>query len=352
MESKNKQALYVFNPWRRYFARMFDIFLYSNLWLIFITLVFKVNINTRSAGLNFIDSIIPILIMVLAEPLLLSKFGTTVGKAIFGLKITTSNGEYFTYHNAITRTLNVVVEGMGYYIPIYSLFKLYKSYTTCDNAEVSKWDLTWEDGINYEIKDIKAYRIFVLIISYILIFAITTLVMLTTILPPNKGEVTIAEFSENYNYYLKNFDIDYGFILDENGKWIEKSFSTNGVNIFGYTELPNFVFKEKDGYINSISFEVSKENEEYIALYGIIDNMIISSLSFSKESFFERLDETESDLIVAGAYEGYDFVNNGIKYHCKTEYSGYIESFGMNVLWADDEAQNQHYKLEFLLEKE
>lgn len=61
----------VFYPWRRYLARVFDIFMYNVLWTAFLAFAFHVNLANRSNLENFFDSFVAIAIMLVLEPLIL-----------------------------------------------------------------------------------------------------------------------------------------------------------------------------------------------------------------------------------------------------------------------------------------
>ncbi len=82
------------------------------------------------------------------------KFKTTIGKAIFGLRIETTEGISISYKSGFERTWILIGKGLGYNIPIYNLVRLWKSYKLCSDKEVQSWN----DDISYTIKDAKWYR--------------------------------------------------------------------------------------------------------------------------------------------------------------------------------------------------
>ena len=57
---KGDELPQVFHPWRRYLARMFDIFLYRVLWSAFLAFAFHVNLAARSNWGNILDSFVAI----------------------------------------------------------------------------------------------------------------------------------------------------------------------------------------------------------------------------------------------------------------------------------------------------
>lgn len=79
-------------PWRRYFARMLDLSIYGLFWTALMTLVLHVNLLDRAPILEWIDSLAALLMMLFLEPLWLRLWGTTPGKALFGLRIEREDG--------------------------------------------------------------------------------------------------------------------------------------------------------------------------------------------------------------------------------------------------------------------
>lgn len=118
------------STWRRFFARSFDLSLCSLPWSLLL-LAFGVNITDQSIGGDLLALVVSVVLMLLLEPLLLSRFGTTPGKAILGLSVTALDGGRLTYHEAYQRTLLVLIRGMGLRIPIYTWVRNYKSYVAC-----------------------------------------------------------------------------------------------------------------------------------------------------------------------------------------------------------------------------
>lgn len=118
-------------PWRRYFARAFDYVLYSTLINSFL---FRQTLN------DFLSYLLPLIAMVLLEPLLLHLFATTPGKAIFGIRVTDMEGGKLRYGDALERSWLVLWEGEGLRIPLVTYYFLYRSYTKAENGEALPWE--------------------------------------------------------------------------------------------------------------------------------------------------------------------------------------------------------------------
>ncbi|MDW7668026.1 MAG: RDD family protein [Bacillota bacterium] len=166
--TKRNEINHPFHPWRRYFARVFDMALYNMTWLSFLVFIFHVNLIGRSSILNLLDSYIAIGMMLFLEPLWLHFFRTTPGKAIFGIRIEDFNGKKLTYRHGFDRTFGVIASGLGFNIPIYNFIRLWKSYNLCIDKKIQPWN----ESTSYIIKDTKLYRTFLYLVIYIAIFAI------------------------------------------------------------------------------------------------------------------------------------------------------------------------------------
>ncbi|MBE6034475.1 MAG: RDD family protein [Clostridiales bacterium] len=160
-------------PWRRFFARMLDLSLYSLIWHAFTALVLNRNIE-NNFFISLINSFVMIGIMLLLEPILLSKCGTTLGKLVFGLIVRDLNGRKLTYKQGWHRTFGIFRKGMGYNIPLYDLLIMANCYDKCKTQKL----LPWEKNILYTIKDRKFNRIIVCIAIFILIYGMNALIIL------------------------------------------------------------------------------------------------------------------------------------------------------------------------------
>ena len=144
--------------------------------------------------------------MLIIEPVLLSTWGTTLGKWVFGLIIRDLNGKKLTFGQAFQRTYGVFSVGMGYNIPIYSIVRGIKCYSASQKLE----SMTWEEGFTYRIKDKKAIRAIAYVGLTIILFALTFLILLQARMPIHRGDITAAQYYDNCNDFMSYSSIDYG----------------------------------------------------------------------------------------------------------------------------------------------
>ena len=202
---------YMDHPWRRYFARHLDLSLYGVLLSAFSLLI----LHWRPPSNVFVSLVISYLgygLMFLFEPLMLHFWGTTPGKAIFGISLRSVSGEKLSISAARRRLGNLFGNGMGYGIPIYSLYRMWKSSTNNDLGGVNDWE--WDEDSyltaagRYTFSDTRAWRCWGCVGGYVLCFALTFLVVAQFMMPPHHGAADQAEFFENYNACLKRVKSD------------------------------------------------------------------------------------------------------------------------------------------------
>lgn len=348
-EVNSDEVSHVFYPWRRFLARTFDIFMYSIIWSAFLAFIFRVNIVNRSSLGNLLDSFIEIVMMLFLEPIWLHLFGTTPGKAIFGLRIETLDGVKLSYGEGLERTWGVLGAGMGYNIPIYNIFRLWKSYTLCGENETQPWD----ESISYIIKDTKRYRGLVCIGSYAAGLFVLITMMSAQYLPPNRGDLTVAEFAENYNYYSKFLDINFGNeYLDENGKWAERDIDGTIYVEIGHAENPQYHFTIENGHVTGVSFAVEiKNNEDWLSSYD--SQMFLASIAFigaqNEMRLFSKIPKRIAEQISNNTFQNFDFTEAGIAVTCNTDYSGYTKS---SFLFPKENEEENYFSLEFSANKQ
>ncbi|TCK92911.1 RDD family protein [Natranaerovirga hydrolytica] len=348
---KGDELPQVYHPWRRYLARIFDIIMYNVLWSIFLGLTFNVNLATRSNWGNLLDTFLAIAIMLVMEPLWLRLLGNTPGKIIFGLRIEKPDGRHLSYVEGLKRTWGVIGMGMGYNIPIYNFVCLWKSYKLCSEKEVQPWD----ESVVYTLKDTKWYRGLLYIGAHVAVFAVLFTIMSAQRLPPNRGDLTVAEFVENYNYYAEFFGVDFGNeFLDENGSWTEKEINRTIHIVIGKTEKPEYHFTTENGYVTEVSFEIEIENrEDWLGSYNthIILNAIAFAGAQNEMGLFSKIPHRIEEQIRHHTFKDFHFEEAGITFVSDTEYSGY-EEWGFDFLVPKGDANENYFKLDFSMSKQ
>lgn len=335
--------------WPRFLARMLDWALYTTVLDVFRVFVLDVNLLNQNNGEDLLMAIMGIVLTFAIEPVLLSTWGTTVGKWIFGLRVTDNMGNKLCYQDALSRTFSVFWHGEGFDIPIYHLYRNWKSYEACENGET----LDWEWDSNLVQKDDKIWRFWAFAgVWLLLVFGVTPITVKITALPENSGDITVAEFCENYNRYAEYYDIGNGSILDENGKWVEKETGNVAVVVISYEPKPLYEFTEENGVMTGMSFSVKRAASEWIEGYSTEMMLAIMSFVQAQEgygAFSDELDEVIKQL-VENPFEDFNYEKYGISIVCDQEYSGYHYGEGAGMLISQDGVLNT-YSITFEMKK-
>jgi DNA-binding transcriptional MerR regulator len=335
-----------FTPWRRFLARTFDLMLYSLLRDFLLVMLFRTNISSQSSVENFFLTYISLGLMLLIEPLWISMFNTTPGKAIFGLKIENIDRTRLTYGEAYMRTWGVIGAGMGYNIPILGAVRLWKSYKRCSENETQPWDLP----VSYTIEDTKTYRGFVYVGANIALFAVLATLMSSQLIPPNRGDLTVAEFVENHNYYARYYGFNFGDrYLNDEGKWVQiENYGTVHVDTV-YREFPEYKFELENGKIQKISFNIKITNTDRV-LGSYDPYMFLTTLSLAGAQkdvgLFSKIPNRIASHIGSNSFNDYSLKEAGITATCDTDYSG----FGFileEIMIPDTPSENNHFSLSF-----
>ena len=252
------------HPWRRYFARAIDLTIVG-LMVSFVQFVLlHHNLVNISKGENVLCGLAGWGLLVLIEPLLLARFGTTAGKWCMGITVTRPDGERLSYGEALERTAAVWLYGAGLGISIVELVCNYRSYRRYMNGE----ELAWESGSIERFDERGTGRMVLLYAaSTALSLALTLAMGLSAALPPNRGELTVAEFAENVNFYRDFFDYGERWSLDENGEWAENQYEN--VVYFGGGDGPApFTYTVEEGTLRAVHWAYTETAE---TIYGTGD---------------------------------------------------------------------------------
>ena len=252
------------HPWRRYFARAIDLTLVGLMVSLVQYVLLHRNYTTVSRWEDIVCALIGWGLLLLLEPLLLARFGTTAGKWCMGITVTRPDGERLSYSEALNRTALVWFYGAGLGLPLVELVCIYLSYRRYTRGE----ELAWEEG-SIERFDERGTGRMVLLYAAItaLSLALTLAMGLSAALPPNRGELTVAEFAENVNFYRGFFDYGERWSLDENGEWAENQYEN--VVYFGGGDGPApFTYTVEEGTLRAVHWAYTETAE---TIYGTGD---------------------------------------------------------------------------------
>ena len=253
-------------PWRRYFARGFDFLLYG-LCINLLLVLLGVNLSGIPPLLDLIRGPLIAAVMICVEPLLLHRFGTTPGKALLGLRVTSWDGSLLTRQAALDRTANMLHNGWGWTVPFWSQFCLIRSYLYCKEEK----PLIWEEDSTQTLKEPAPWRTLVLVLSVAAIFAVTGVLVVTGYLPRHWGDLTPAQFADNFNYLAdqgeQQQDPVPSYTLDKTGSVQPEFISADYLPVYQYT-------LDEAGQITAIRMELSYQGDAIQILADIWDSPV------------------------------------------------------------------------------
>lgn len=236
------------HPWRRYFARMIDGGIYGTAFMLLFYLMFHIEDSIVS---KVCLTVLGMMVFILAESVLLSCFGTTIGKWLFGIRVLSKDGKKLTWREAAERTGMVLWRGVAFEIPLWNIYRLYKSYDAYTDGET----LVWDENCLYLIDEKKGLRYGAAVAVVVLMFIADCIFDFPSEqiykLPVHYDGLTVEEFAENYNKYLEIYGLADEERLNRNGEW---------ENV--HALRPQFQYELEGDVIKGISFEIDYTGKE------------------------------------------------------------------------------------------
>ena len=239
--------------WQRFFARYLDVTLYHAFWVTLLPLLGYNLFRNRNGGAMLVQ-VLSLLTMFFLEPLLLHIFAATPGKWLFGLRVTDGDGGKLTYEAALNRTAFVFWYGIRLDLPVLRLVRLYK----CAEDEQAGKALPWEADSEQTVCDRHGWRFAAAALLAIAVMAGAVLGVLLPIGTVHRGNLTVAQFAENYNAIQRQLGSE-GIELDASGCWkAESVFETSGgtTTYMFRDRYPQFEYETENGILTAVIYRL------------------------------------------------------------------------------------------------
>lgn len=128
------------HPWRRYFARMFDLYFFYLFFFFFLGIVFPKLFAHSDKSFDVLYAILGTAAYAVFEGFCLNVFGSSLGKRLYGIKLTRSDEDGLTLAVSFKRSFAVWARGMGIGIPIVTLVTLIVAYQNLAKDKQTSWD--------------------------------------------------------------------------------------------------------------------------------------------------------------------------------------------------------------------
>lgn len=140
------------HPWRRFWARLFDTtVIILVLYLALLSVDSPSGVPTAEDKLNGSILLGP-LVWAFVEPVFLSIWRTTPGKAMLGLTVESKNRSGLTYKEGLFRSIKVWGRGLGMNLPLVSWITLAVAFQNLANNGQTSWDR--EGGLSVGVAEI------------------------------------------------------------------------------------------------------------------------------------------------------------------------------------------------------
>jgi len=289
------------HKWRRYFARQLDSFIFNLLLLIVIfvwlatnqslpSVITNSNLSNEQIGLWIIIG--SSFFAVILEFICLSIFDTTIGKALFRLRLVSDNSEPKYWR----RSVAVCLQGMGAGIPFLSMIFMLKAAENLKKNGQTTWDR--DTGFSVEAKPLGILRGVLLTVLMLFVFVAYSIIgeagkniasnqqskqqvqVVQNTTPSTaeincigdctngQGKYTYAD-GETYSGDFKNgIREGYGTITLINGDKYSGEFKDgmpNGQVTFTSTNGDKYVGEYKDGVRNGQGTYISANGDKYVS---------------------------------------------------------------------------------------
>ena len=317
-------------PFRRFFARSLDWTLIQ--WAILAVIALSGNNGSSASGTAI--SLGAAALMLFLEPLALRLFGTTPGKALLGLSLAGPDGERLPYGEGLMRVLRMAWGGLGLCIPIFNLVQLYRSCKRAMEMEPQPWD----EGVAYTEKPFRGGYAIRYLAFAAACFAIVIGLGLRSQFPPNRGNLTVAEFAENFNRQAEYMNLEFGGELSMEGEW--KSLPDEpGVITFdpypAWPEAETFHYTVEDGRLTAVSMSGSLENvSDWYA--PPVNQMAVAVMAFvwaqEDAPFYDGPRVELLETVTGAGFEGFDISQAGTRTTLDIQERGCVDSMAQGFL--------------------
>ncbi len=319
---KRQQPRY---PRRRFFARMIDISLVSLVLNLLVYVLFRVRPSV-SGWDSFLEILLQYGGYFLSIPVVAAMvhfWGTTPGKWAFGIRLEYINGGKLPMDLALEREWDVLRYGMGWGLPVWTYWRQYKSRKEYLEEGESLWDehteiICEED---FEGKQLIAMGVLAAICIHTPFWIATE-----RMLPKYRGDVTVAQYAENYNYLMSQlgYDDSWGKMQSDGG--FDDGAIVIYINGTPTTEPDRCSYEmDADGSVAKISYDQSwtdilyltpalekSKQYAYTALATQEDTSFVDLLKFSNLMEQAGTEEngtfTYKDIEISWSMEGENYV--------------------------------------------
>jgi hypothetical protein len=158
------------HPWRRYFARIFDLYVFILIFFFFLGIAFPKLFVGSDKSLDVLYGILGSGAYAVFEGFCMNVFGGSLGKRLYGISVFRTHNEGFSLSISFRRSFAVWVRGLGFGIPIATLFTLLIAYRTLNREKQTSWDRDFQCAVTH--KKLSAIRWIGILLAWLLVISV------------------------------------------------------------------------------------------------------------------------------------------------------------------------------------
>lgn len=339
LRERDNEPRACYHPWQRMLARSLDMTLYGTIINVGYLLLTRdpslMRLSTSFIG-GLIWEVILLALTLGLEPFWLHYWGWTPGKWLFGLKLRDGDGEKLSVPQARGRSWRLAWEGYGWNIPILDLWRMWRGRVAGLDGRDCPWD--GEEGYRYT-KVERQYSAPAYIAVGAICWAALVVSGLWSTTPPCRGDLTVAEFAQNYNFYFDFLGMDgqYEPTLDEEGRWsLDWQGDAADMDRGNRQVWDEPEYTVENGRVTAVTFHM--ETQASIASSGDRESIALAAMTGSVDG----LNLFNYDLLGWAKVAGEVFVPwkdvekdyRGLRLSQQVEYTGYQTA--SHMLWSVD----------------
>jgi uncharacterized RDD family membrane protein YckC len=185
-----RTALDTPQPWLRFWARMLDYFFFSALIRISLFLFFRSGFAwlMQQEMQNPLPRSVILLLFAPIEAWMLTRYGSTPGKALLCVQVRRGDGALPTFQQAMTRSLLVYIKGMGFGFFILPLITMTVARLRLLRSNMASWDEHTQ--LRVEHGEPEPWRYAVVLLLVLLIFGVSMIMIFAS----PEGQKIMHEF--------------------------------------------------------------------------------------------------------------------------------------------------------------
>lgn len=332
------------HPIRRFIARIGDYTLLQMLLEFVVIILLRVRPYGQFLS-NLIGYGVPFL-MIPISAYMLHKWGTTPGKWLLGISVQSENGGNLTFSSAMDREWQALREGLGFGIPIWSLWRLYKSW-----KHYSEYELDWDYASECIYKHTSRKSRILLIASIGIYLCMITWIASDVVRPTYRGELTIEQYASNYNYYhsIVSDNSVRSAKLQSDGTWYPEPRDHVVVYVDAEPSIQkqNFEYELYDGQIRTVRYKNAWTQIRFLRPFdSTCETMLLTAIMSQKGTGLAELKEFETLFKTADMTQDGTFTYRNIQVSWVIEAEN-CEMFNGMYYTQTDDTKESSLKLSF-----